>query len=244
MDNDIFQSSIKKNNAKKITYSQTTFEKKFNYSGYNLDIAQAYHFHLNFRYLVLSGFSSIKLEDYHYFSENNNFGANQRQARGGAVRAFQENLNQVVQLIKIHLIPLLKEVKQTEFYKDWIDKISDNDEIVQKLLEKKVGNENEELKKARNERNEAILHIKDRWVSEIDQGKIWQMQKTSQERGLDYVLLPQLFFGINLDDPFAKKHTIKEQLDADVYPVDITTEAKQQVARFIYRFHSWLPTAV
>ena len=241
---DIFQSSVKKKTAEKFTYSKTFFKKKFNYNGFNLDISQAYYWHLNFRYITLKGFTSIKLEDYHYFSESSNFGSSQRQARGGAARSFQENLNQLVQLIKVHLIPLLKEVKQTEFYKDWIEKISDNDEIVQKLLEKKVASGNLELKKARDERNEAILHIKDKWVTEVDQGKIWQMQNVSKERGLDYALLPQLFFGINLDDPFFKKRSIKEQLDEDVYPVDISYDAKQQVARFLYRFHSWLPTAV
>ena len=42
--------------------------------------------------------------------------------------------------------------------------------------------------------------IKEKWVNEIDGGKLWQHQRSATEQGLDYALLPQMFFGINLDD--------------------------------------------
>ncbi len=57
-------------------------------------------------------------------------------------------------------------------------------------------------------------------------------------------LLPQLFFGTYLDDPFERKKSFKEQLDESTYKVDITADAKTQVARFQYRFYTWLPTAI
>lgn len=218
------------------------------FEGVNEDIVSSYYWHLQFPYYVLKGYTSLKLEDYHYFTEASQFGQNQRQIKGGAIRAFQENLQQLIQLIKVHMMPLLKEMKQAEFYQKWFDQITLNDKIVQDLKAQKVSNDDVRLKKARNERNEAINHIKDKWVSEIDGGKLWQMNRPATEQGLDFALLPNLFFGISLDNPLYHLHnegkTIKEQLDEDVYPVDISLIAKEQVARFMYRFHLWLPTAI
>ena len=218
----------------------------FRFEGYNEDITEAYHWHLNFPYYTGKGFTPMKLEDYHYYSESSQFGANMRQIKGGSIRAFQENLQQLIQLVKVHLIPLLQEVKQADFYKKWMDKIADNDKLIQEEIKNNGESESnrEKLKKLRNERNEAISHIKDKWVTEVDNSKLWQMNKNSTEQGLDYALLPQLFFGVNLDDPFQIKNTLKEQLDKEIYPVDISEGAKTAVAQFMYRFYTWLPTAI
>lgn len=218
------------------------------FEGVNEDIVTSYYWHIHFAYYVQKGYTSLKLEDYHYFSEGSQFGQNQRQIKGGTIRAFQENLQQLIQLIKVHMMPLLKEMKQAEFYQKWFDQITINDKIIQELKSKGVSNEDAKLKKARNERNEAINHIKDKWVTEIDGGKLWQMNRPATEQGLDFALLPNLFFGISLDNPLYHLNnsgkSIKEQLDEDVYPVDISLVAKEQVARFMYRFYLWLPTAI
>jgi hypothetical protein len=241
-----FDSNILKEISKtaKKYITEPLLEKEIVFAGENKDIMEHYFWHLNFPYFVLKGYKALKLEDQHYFSENSQFGGSMRQVKGGAIKAFQENLSQMVQLIKIHLMPLLKELKQAEFYKEWIDKIVISDKKYRKLLEKNIDKNSEEIKKLRKERNEAISHIKDKWVNEVDGGRMWQMNKSSSEQGLDFVLLPQLFFGINLDDPLQKKKTLKEQLDEDIYTIDVTEQAKEQVARFMYRFYTWLPTAI
>lgn len=234
--------------SKKAKLSSPIMDTTIRFEGVNEDIVSSYYWHIQFPYYVLKGYTSLKLEDYHYFTEASQFGQTQRQIKGGAIRAFQENLQQLIQLIKVHMMPLLKEMKQAEFYQKWFDQITINDKIIQELKAKKVSNDDIKLKKARNERNEAINHIKDKWVTEIDGGKLWQMNRPATEQGLDYALLPNLFFGISLDNPLYHLHntgkTIKEQLDEDVYPVDISLVAKEQVARFMYRFHLWLPTAI
>lgn len=218
------------------------------FEGVNEDIVSSYYWHIQFPYYVMKGYTTLKLEDHHYFSEASQFGQNQRQIKGGSIRAFQENLQQLVQLIKTHMIPLLKEMKQAEFYQKWFDQIVNNDKIVQELKSKGVSNDEVRIKKARAERNEAINHMKDKWVTEIDGGKLWQMNRPATEQGLDYALLPNLFFGISLDNPLYHMSntgkTLKEQLDEDVYPVDISLIAKEQVARFMYRFYTWLPSAI
>lgn len=230
--------------AEKVSIRNSMIDFELRFDGHNVDIVEAYYWHLHFAYFVGKGYFPLKLEDYHYFSENSQFGTNMRQVKGGTIRAFQENLNQLIQLIKVHLMPLLKEVKQAEFYDQWMKEITENDNKVQELKTKGVPNDNADLLKYRNARNEAINHIKDKWVNEIDGGRLWQMNRPAAEQGLDFALLPQLFFGINLDDPLCKKKSIKEQLDEDIYTVDISLMAKEQVARFMYRFYTWLPTAV
>lgn len=217
--------------------------------GYNEDIVESYHWLLNFPYYTGKAYGPIKLEDYHYFSENSQFATQIRQIKGGSIQAFQQNLQQLVQLVKIHLIPLLKEIKQADFYYTWFNKIVEFDNLVQEELKKPQEKQNKEnLIKYRSERNEAISHIKDKWVMEVDGGRMWQMNKSATEQGLDYALLPQLFFGTNLDNPLYEMHkqgkSIKEQLDEDIYSIDITVGAKEQVARFMYRFYLWLPTAI
>ena len=245
---DIFDSSIKKKKGGEFTYSNSLTKKELCFDGHNQDITEPYFWHLNFPYLIARGFTPIKLEDYHYFSEANQYGANMRQVKGGTIKAFEENLTQLIQLVKVHLMPLLKEVKQAQFYKAWIDRIVKNDAVVQELLKEGKTDEDKELKKARDERNEAISHIKDKWANEVDGGRIWQINKSAQEQGLDFALLPQLFFGISLDDPLGNTReggkTLKEQLDSDIYPIDISEGAKEQVARFMYKFYTWLPTAI
>lgn len=224
---------------KQVSYLQLQF------GGINKEIAPAYFWMTEFRNYTNKGFKFIKIEDVHHFSETSQFGANIRQIRGGGIRAFQENLNQIIQLIKVHLMPLLKEIKQAHMYKVWFDRILENDEYLFEELEKSESKKDKELiRKYRNERNEAINHLKDKWVSEVDGGKIWQLSRSTQEQGLDMTLLPQLFFGTYLDDPFERKKTLKEQLDDSTYQVDITHDAKVQVARFQYRFYTWLPTAI
>ncbi len=228
--------------------SPDLLDMKIDFRGFSEDIVESYYWHLNFAYFVGKGYKAIKVEDHHYFSESSQFGQNIRQIKGGSIRAFQENLQQMIQLVKVHMMPLLKELKQAEFYKEWIDKIVLNDDIVQDLKSKGVSNSDTRMAKARRERNEALNHIKDKWVNEVDGGRMWQMNRSATEQGLDYALLPQLFFSINLDNPLVglnnKGPTITEQLDTDIYPVDITENAKEQVARFMYRFYIWLPTAI
>jgi len=213
------------------------------FDGFNEEFTKIYYWILQFPYYVGKGYKPIKIEDHHYFSESSQFGMNMRQIKGGSIRAFQENFQQLISLIRQHLMPLLKEIKESHFYKLWFDKITDNDKIVQEELAKSSPNM-EVLKKARAERNEAVNHIKDKWVNEVEGGRMWQMNRSATEQGLDFALLPQLFFGINLDDPFQEKRTLKEQLDGDVYPIDVSTTAKEQVARQMYKFHTWLPTAI
>jgi len=247
----MFDDSLKLNSHQK-KFSKTSKNSEallninFRFDGYNTDIISAYHWLLNFPYYTGKGYTPLKLEDYHYFSENSQFGAGIRQVKGNSIRAFQENLAQLIQLIKIHIIPLLKEVKQADFYKQWFDKIVDNDELIQEEIKKngEIESNKEKLNKWRGERNEAINHLKDKWSSEVDGGKMWQMNRSSAEQGLDFTLLPQLFFGTNLDDPFQKRRTLKEQLDDDIYSIDISLGAKEAVARFMYRFYTWLPTAI
>lgn len=223
----------------KVLYLQLQF------GGLNKEITPAYFWLTEFRNYANKGYNFIKIEDVHHFSESSQFGANMRQIKGGGVRAFQENLNQIIQLIKVHLMPLLKEVKQAHMYKIWFDRILENDQLLFEELSKSKTNQKEDLiKKYRNERNEAINHLKDKWVSEVDGGKLWQISRSSQEQGLDMTLLPQLFFATYLDDPFERNKSLKEQLDESTYKVDITVDAKTQVARFQYRFYTWLPTAI
>lgn len=218
----------------------------FKFEGFNEDIIEPYHWHINFAYYTGKGYTPLKLEDYHYFSENSQFGAQMRQIKGGSIRAFQENLNQLIQLIKVHLMPLLKEVKEADFYKSWFDKIKINDNLIQEEIKKNGENESnkEKLEKLRKERNEAIAHIKDKWVNEVDGGRLWQMSNSTSERGLDFSLLPQLFMGVTLDDPFQTRKTLKEQLDEEIYDVDVSLGAKESAARYHYKFHTWLPSAI
>jgi hypothetical protein len=218
-------------------------ETTLRFDGYNEEITKIYYWHMQFPYYTGKGYHSLKLEDLHYFSESSQFGMNMRQIKGGSIRAYQENFQQVVSLIRQHLLPLLKEVKEAHFYKIWFDKISKNDEIVSEQLS--GGSVNDEIiSKARRERNEAINHMKDKWVNEVEGGRMWQMNRAATEQGLDFALLPQLFFGINLDDPFQVRSTITEQLDGDVYPIDVSVTAKDAVARNMYKFYTWLPTAI
>ena len=218
-------------------------EMRISVHGPNVDLSDIYFWHIHFGHTNGKGWNFLKFEDNHYFSESSQFGGNVRQIKGNAIKAFQENFQQLITLIRQHLIPLLKEVKEVHFYKKWFDKITYNDALVQNELKKENPN-SEDLKKWRNERNEAVNHLKDKWVNEVDGGKIWQMHKPQTEQGLDFALLPQLFFGINLDDPFQTKKTLKQQLDEDIYPVDVSHLASEHTARFMYRFYTWLPTAI
>lgn len=240
-------------NAKRImkesnrSKAHATFSIKF--EGHNQDITESYYWIINFPYYTGKGYVTLKLEDNHYFSENSQYGTNVRQVKGGSIRAFYENFNQIVQLIKVHLMPLLKEVKQADFYYTWIKEIVENDEIIQNAIENKKDNENnKEYTQARAARDEAISHLKDEWVNKVEGGRMWAMSKSATEQGLDYSLLPQLFFGTNLSNPLHGMHnkgkSIKEQLDSDIYKIDISEGAKEQVARQMYKFYFWLPSAI
>ncbi len=223
-------------------------KKEIHFHGYNKDLVEPYYWHLNFAYYTGKGYVPIKIEDHHYFSENSQFGSQIRQIKGGSIRAFQENLQQLIQLIKVHMMPLLKEIKEADMYKSWIDRIVENDEIYQQGLKDGKTKDDPQIKKAVEERDEAILHIKDKWVNEVDGGRIWQLQRSQNEQGLDMVLLPQLFFGTKLDNPLHGYHgeglSLKEQLDDFQYKIDITTDAIQNVARYQYKFYTWLPSAI
>lgn len=236
-------SNMRNQNFKKTTYSPKVISLRLKFAAHNSDIVEPYYWHLGFPYFVGKGFKPIKLEDQHYFSEASQFGQGIRQIKGGSIRAFQENLQQLVQLVKVNLFPLLKEVKEAHFYKKWLDKIVENDHYLHEELAK-TSPDPQRVKKFRSERDEAILHIKDKWINEVDGGRLWQMQRPAAEQGLDYALLPQLFFGTKLDDPFERGKTIKQQLDDYVYGVDVTQEVLIQLARFHYRFYTWLPTAI
>jgi hypothetical protein len=230
------------------TRSSSVIKKELQFHGHNKDLVEPYYWHINFPYYTGKGYVPIKVEDHHYFSENSQFGGQIRQVKGGSIRVFQENLQQLIQLVKVHMMPLLKEVKQTEEYKLMIDTIVNNDAIYQQGLKDGKSKEDIIIKKAIEERDEAILHLKDKWVSEVDGGRMYQMSGSQAERGLDMVLLPQLFFGTKLDNPLhllhGKGQSLKEQLDDYIYKVDITQDAINQVARFQYRFYNWLPTVV
>lgn len=229
--------------AQKVVLSKSLIDQNILFSGVNLDITENYFWHLNFAYFTGKGYRGIKLEDHHYFTENSQFGQGIRQVKGGSIRAFQENLQQVIQLVKVHMMPLLKEVKQAHEIKRWFNRITLNDDLLFEEMGKSKPDENL-INKYRNERNEAISHLKDRWVMEVDQGKIWQMSKSAAEGGLDYNLLPTLFFGTALDDPFERKRSLKEQLDDDIYKVDVTNDVLMKLGNFQYRFYNWLPTAI
>lgn len=233
---------------KNATREKPILTKQIIFGGYNKDIVEPYYWHLNFAYYQGKQYFFIKLEDHHFFSENSQFGANLRQMKGGSVRALQENLQQLIQLVKVHLIPLLKEVKETDFYRSWMNEISENDNKYQQGLKQGKKKDDPKMQEWMNRRDEAINHIKDKWVNEVDGGRLWQMNKSSTEQGLDFALLPQLFFGTKLDNPLYMLHgegpSIKEQLDNYTYKVDISTEAITQVARFHYRFYTWLPSAI
>ena len=211
--------------------------------GPNIDMSEIYFWHINFGHYLGKGYQPFKFEDNHYFSETSQFGANYRQIKGNAIRAFQENFQQLITLIRQHLIPLLKEIKEAHMYKKWFDRISISDALIQKE-KSKSSPDKKKLDMLRAERNEAVNHLKDKWMSEVDGGRIWQLHKPQTEQGLDFAMLPQLFIGINLDDPLQRKKTIKEQLDEDIYPLDVSYLAKEQVARFMYKFYTWLPTAL
>lgn len=231
--------------ANKIKLRPALLNPTIRFEGVNEDIIENYYWHLNFAYYTGKGYKAIKLEDHHYFSENSQLGSNMRQVKGGSIRAFQENLNQMIQLIKVHLMPLLKEVKEAHFYTDWFNKVVDFDDLIQKELEKPKSSQNQEkLQKWRNERDQAINEIKDKWVSEVDRGVLWQMQKQATEGGLDFALLPTLFFGTKLDDPLQKTRSLSEQLEDYTYKIDVTEEALRALSRFQYRFYTWLPTAI
>lgn len=223
--------------------SKSLLRLDLNLNGYNEDLTEKYFWHLNFAYFTGKGYTALKLEDYHYFSENSQFGTQMRQVKGGSIRAFQENFQQLLQLIRSHLLPLLKEVKAAEMYKQWFDQIVDNDKKYQEMRKRGVSESNEELRKVKSARDEALNHMKDKWVNEIDGGRLWQMNRSSTEQGLDFALLPQLFFGTNLVEPL-NTMKLKEQLDSDIYSIDISLGAKEQVARFMYRFYTWLPTGI
>lgn len=236
-----FASSSKNNKA--------LFSSFIRVEGHNEDITESYHWLLNFAYYTGKGYTPLKLEDYHYFSENSQFGMNLRQMKGGSIRAFQENLNQMINLVKNLLMPVLKEIKQADFYYSWFSKVYKFDKLLQDELKKPENQRNNEnLNKWRNERNEAISHLKDEWVNKVEGGRLWQTSRSATEQGLDFSLTPQLFFGTNLDNPLYELHksgrSLKEQLDDDIYSVDITVGAKENVARFMYRFYHWLPTAL
>lgn len=231
-----------KSHAKDATLSEKQFERKIHFDGFNKDIIHAYYWHLNFAYLVGKGYKALKLEDYHYFSENSQFGTQVRQVKGGTIKAFQENLSQLVQLIKVHLMPLLQELKKTEYYHGWFKQIVDNDKLL-KDEKKRDKSDADKIAKYRRARNEAINQVKDKWVTEVEGGRMYQIQKSQAEQGLDFTLLPDLFFGISLDDPL-NKDTIASQLETDIYPVDISEGAKRQVASHLFRFHHWLPGAI
>ena len=235
----------------------------------NNDFISDYMWHINFAFLTLRKYKIFKVEEQQYFSQNSSFGTQNRQVKGGTIKALTENLHQLVQLIKVHLMPLLEEIKKSEFYYEWICKIQDNDNLIQEnfltfkkskekfditfeeFLEFLKNDKKKNYKKCnydnimtyKRKRDEAIKHLKDKWVSEVDGGTMWNLQKQQSERGLDMTLLPQLFFGVELLEPL-NKSTLEKQLDEYIYTIDITEDAKRQVSRFLYRFHMWLPTAI
>ncbi len=216
---------------------------EFGIWGENEDITEPYFWFHNFGLLVNKGWFPFKIEDYHYFSESNQFGSQMRQSKGGSIQAFQSNLQNLIQLIKVHLMPLFQEVKKADFYKSWIDKIVNNDEKIQQEIKKPKEQQNKDLAKWINERDEAIRTIKDKWVNEVDGGRMWQINKSATEQGLDFVLLPQFFFSTNLTSPLDTE-SLKDQLDKQTYSVETTLGAKEQIASFLYRFYVWLPTAI
>jgi hypothetical protein len=237
-----------KQKIKSASRSKKLMTKELQFHGYNKDIVEAYYWNINFGLYRGKGYVPIKIEDHHYFSETSQFGSQFRQLKGGSIRAFQENLQQLISLVKVHLMPLLKEVKKADELKGWMDSIVENDVKYQQGLEKNLPKNHPDMIKWSRARDEAINHLKDRWVNEVDGGRIWQMARSQAEGGLDMVLLPQLFFGTKLDNPLYMLHgkgkDLATQLDEYTYQIDVTSDALQAVARFQYKFYQWLPTAI
>lgn len=235
-----------KSTVAKFTHDEPLLSTRLVFGDYNKDIVEPYYWHMEFPYYVGKGYVAIKIEDHHFFSENSQFGAGLRQTKGGAIRAYQENLTQLIQLTKVHLMPLLEEIKKAEFYKRWFDRIAINDRRVQEEMGKAASQRNaENLKKWRFERDSAINQLKDKWVTEVDGGRLYTLSRPATEQGLDFALLPTLFFGTTLDDPFEVYSTLQDQIDKYVESgLDISVEAARQVGRFLYKFHTWLPTAI
>ena len=59
--------------------SSELIELDMRFEGVNEDIVTSYYWHIHFAYYVQKGYTSLKLEDYHYFSEGSQFGQNQRE---------------------------------------------------------------------------------------------------------------------------------------------------------------------
>ena len=53
-----------------------------------------------------------------------------------------------------------------------------------------------------------------------------------------------MFFGVNFEDPLQRSKSIKKQLEETVEKFGSTKFAKEQAANFLYKFYSWLPTAI
>lgn len=183
-----------KSTVAKFTHDEPLLSTRLVFGDYNKDIVEPYYWHMEFPYYVGKGYVAIKIEDHHFFSENSQFGAGLRQTKGGAIRAYQENLTQLIQLTKVHLMPLLEEIKKAEFYKRWFDRIAINDRRVQEEMGKAASQRNaENLKKWRFERDSAINQLKDKWVTEVDGGRLYTLSRPATEQGLDFALLPTLF---------------------------------------------------
>ena len=69
---------------KSINLSKSIMDLECNFEGYNEDILESYYWHLHFAYFTGKRYKGLKLEDYHYFSENSQYGANLRQIKGGS----------------------------------------------------------------------------------------------------------------------------------------------------------------
>ncbi len=210
---------------------------KITFEGFNTDITEPYYWHLQFPLLVNVGYKMLKVEDDHYFSENNKFGVEYRQIKGGAIQAFQNNLTKLIELLKFNLLPALEEVKLAELYYNWFKEIEETT--------KELANEKDEEKRKEliRRRNEAILHLKSKWVTEVDGGRLFEIAKRSEEGGRDFVLVPELFFGTYLEKPLDTK-TIAKQLEEIIMPIEPTEETKRVAKDFLYRFHMWLPSAL
>ncbi len=217
--------------------SDNISEHKLNFEGYNTDLSEPYFWHLQFPLLVNTGHKMFKVEETQYFSESSQFGREFRASKGQAIAYFQQNLEKFIQLVKGPIMQAIEELKLAEWYKKWFDEI---EETTKKL---KIEKDEKKIKELKERRDQAIITIKDKWATEVDGGKIFTISKSGEEKGLDFVTLDNLFFGVDIEDPLDTK-TVSEQLERLTVGIQTTETTLRVLKGFLYRFYMWLPTAI
>jgi len=218
-------------------FSKPVVDFNLTYEGFEADITEPYYWHLQFPLLVNTGHKMFKVEDDHYFSESSEKGAKFRAVKGQSISYYQQQFSALIELLKRQLLPALEEVKLAERYKRLFDDIESG---LNDLKKEKDENKKKELK---SKIDNAILTLKTKWVREVDNNTLYTISKSGEERGLDYALVDQLFFGVSITDPL-NVDTISKQVDEVVLPIETTETTKRVIKDYLYRFYMWLPTAL